>query len=152
MKLRIFTFLSATLAALTNNAQEKDAFYFSKTLTLSMEETYLKVVEVLKAEQFGVVTDIPMDEKIKEKLPDAELKPYRILGVCNPGFAYETLKVEENIGLFLPCKLVLKSIDANTTEVVMINPSAMMQMLGNKELMPIADEVTMRFKQALENL
>jgi uncharacterized protein (DUF302 family) len=152
MKLRIFALLATVLGVSTGNAQEKDAFYFSKTLALSMDETYLKVVDALKTEQFGVVTDIPMDEKIKEKLPDADLKPYRILGVCNPKFAYETLKAEENIGLFLPCKLVLKSIDANTTEVVMLNPSAMMQMLGNNALMPTADEVTKRFKQAMEKL
>jgi uncharacterized protein (DUF302 family) len=152
MKLRLFALLATVLGVFTGNAQEKEALYFSKTLTLNMEEAYLKVVDALKTEQFGVVTDIPMDEKIKDKLPAADLKPYRILGVCNPKFAYETLKVEENIGLFLPCKLVLKSIDANTTEVVMINPSAMMQMLGNEALMPIADEVTKRFKQAMEKL
>ncbi len=152
MKLRIFALLASVLGAFTGNAQENNAFYFSKTLALSMDDTYQKVVEALKTEQFGVVTDIPMDQKIKDKMPDAELKPYRILGVCNPKFAYETLKLEENIGLFLPCKVVLKSIDANTTEVVMINPSAMMKMLGNDALNQVAGEVTTRFQRALKNL
>ncbi|PKP09029.1 MAG: hypothetical protein CVU09_13265 [Bacteroidetes bacterium HGW-Bacteroidetes-4] len=152
MKLRFFALLSSVMGAFTGNAQEKDAFYFSKTLALNMDDTYQKVVDALKTEQFGVITDIPMDQKIKDKVPDAKLKPYRILGVCNPKFAYETLKLEENIGLFLPCKVVLKSIDANTTEVVMINPSTMMKMLGNDALNQVAGEVTTRFRRALENL
>jgi len=62
------------------------------------------------------------------------------------------LLVEENIGLFLPCKILVKQVDENTTEVVMVNPSVLMQMLGNEKLTKVADEVTNRFKKAMESL
>jgi uncharacterized protein (DUF302 family) len=93
-----------------------------------------------------------MDKTLKEKLDNVDMQRYTILGACNPKFAYETLQVEENIGLFLPCKVLVKEIDQDKSEVVMVNPSELMNMLGNEQLTGIADEVTKRFKLALEGL
>ncbi len=133
-------------------AQENDAYYFSKKMKGDFEEIVTKTKDVLKEQGFGVITEIEMEAKLKEKLPDLEMKPYRILGVCNPQFAVETLKIDENIGLFLPCKVLVKDLGNGAVEVVMINPSAMMEMLGNPELVKVADEVTSRFRLAMKKL
>ena len=132
-------------------AQSDTQYYFSKKVNYTFEEATQKITASLKEQGFGIVTELDMDVKIAEKIKDANLKPYKILGACNSGFALKTLKVEENIGLFLPCKVLVKQLD-DEVEVVMVNPSALMGMLGNEELMPVADEVTKRFKKALENL
>lgn len=141
-----------TFSVVGVGAQQVTEYYMSKTLNLTFEETTVLVKDALKKQGFGVITEIEMDEKLKEKIPDANIKPYRILGVCNPGYAYETIKVEENIGLFLPCKVLIKQIDANNTEVVMVNPSVLMGMLGNDSLTNVADKVTKRFKKALADI
>jgi uncharacterized protein (DUF302 family) len=143
----IFTVFISNLSA-----QDDSSYYFSKLVNYSFEEATKKVKESLKEQEFGIITEIDMDKKLSEKLDDIDVKPYRILGACNPMFAYKTLQIEENIGLFLPCKVLIKQVDVNSTEIVMVNPSALMQMLGNDELVLIAEEVTERFRMALEAL
>ncbi len=106
----------------------------------------------MKKEGFGVITEIDMEAKLKEKLDDVDLPPYRILGVCSPSFAYQTIQVEENIGLFLPCKTLIKDVGNGKIEVVMVNPSALMSMLEKEELKKIADEVLKKFLIALDNI
>lgn len=139
---------------LTTNAQnevvtsqnEKDLF-FSKQVKGSMEEVYQKVVEALKVRKFGVITEIDMAKTLNEKL-GVEMKPYKILGVCNPGFAYEAILAEPNIGVFLPCKVILKQLDENTIEVVSVDPEKMMKMLGNNKL----DETAVSVGKELEKV
>ena len=114
-------------------SQSDVSYYFNKQVDMNFEKATEKVKEELKKQGFGVITEIDMDEKLKEKMDEIDIKPYRLLGACNPKFAYETMQVEENIGLFLPCKVIIKYIDEDTSEVVMINPSAMMKMLGNEK-------------------
>lgn len=138
------------LSTITTIAQKDESYYMSKTIDFSYEDATEKVKTALKEQGFGTITEIDMHEKLAEK--ELIIKPYKILGVCNPGYAYETLKVEENIGLFLPCKVLIKQITDNTSEVVMVNPSVLMGMLGNEKLVPVADEVTQKFKAALKNL
>ena len=91
-----------------------------------------------------------MDTKLKEKLSDVKMKPYKILGVCNPSYAYQTIQIDENIGLFLPCKVLIKEKGNGMIEIVMVNPSALMNMLENKELKNIAEKVTLKFLSAFE--
>jgi len=141
-----------TFSVVGAGAQQATEYYMSKSVNLTFEETTVLVKDALKKQGFGVITEIEMDQKLKEKIPDANIKPYRILGVCNPGYAYETIKVEENIGLFLPCKVLIKQIDANNTEVVMVNPSVLMGMLGNDSLTDVAAKVTKKFKSALAEI
>ena len=133
-------------------SQEPPSYYFTKILEGNFEEITQKVKAELKKQGFGVVTEIDMHKILKEKLPDADIKPYKILGVCNPGFAYQTLQVEENIGLFLPCKALVKDLGDGKIEVVMVNPSVLMTTLNNEELEGVADEVTDKFKKALDQL
>ena len=134
------------------SAQKNEKYYFNKTLNSSFEETDTKLRAVMKEQGFGVISEIDMDVKLKEKLSDVKLKPYRILGFCNPGYAYQTIQEEENIGLFLPCKVLIKDLGNEKTEVVMVNPSALMNTLGNKKLDIIAKKVTRKFLAALEKL
>lgn len=149
------TFLVFALALLFTSilsAQENDSYYFSKEVNGSFEDVIKKTKSSLKEQGFGIITEIEMDKTLKEKLDDVDMQRYTILGACNPKFAYQTLQVEENIGLFLPCKVLVKEIDKDKSEVVMVNPSELMKMLGNEKLTGVADEVTKRFKIALENL
>lgn len=141
--LLVIFFLSAA-------AQNDKAYYISKSIDQSFEKATESVKKALKEQGFGTITEINMHDKLAEK--DFEILPYKILGVCNPGYAYKTLQVEENIGLFLPCKVLVKYIDENTSEVVMVNPSVLMGMLGNKELVSVASDVTEKFKEAMNAL
>ena len=142
----LFAAYSVTLA------QVEQKYYSSKIINLKFEDASKKIETVFKSYGFGVITEIDMDVKLKEKLEDVDIKPYRILGICNPSYAYETLKVEENIGLFLPCKVLVKYIDENSTEVIVVNPTALMKLLGNKELIGIAEKVNMKFEKALREI
>ena len=135
-----------------SHAQSPENYYFSKTVNGSMDQVTVKVKTVLKEQGFGIITEIDMKQKLEEKLGKVDIQPYKILGACNPAFALETLKVEENIGLFLPCKVLVKQIESDKMEVVMVNPSALMRMLGNDKLVAIAAEVTEKFEAALREL
>nr|WP_321453514.1 DUF302 domain-containing protein [uncultured Carboxylicivirga sp.] len=144
--------INLTLTVSNLNSQEMDKYYFSKTLKITFEEATIKVKKALADEKFGIVTELDMHQKFIEKGVDPNAKPYRLLGACNPQLAYETIQVEENIGLFLPCKVLIKYIDEQTTEVVMIDPTIVIGTLGNPELIPAAEKVTKSFKAALETL
>ena len=133
-------------------AQQQEKYYTSKTLKETFEEVTGKVKSVLKEQGFGVITEIDMDAKLKEKLVDVAINPYKILGVCNPLFAYQSIQAEENIGLFLPCKVLVKDLGNSTIEVVMVNPAVLMSMLGNKDLDEIAAKVNDKFNAALQKL
>ncbi|MBE0646577.1 MAG: DUF302 domain-containing protein [Bacteroidales bacterium] len=128
------------------------SYFFSTTVNAPFDETTERVKELLKENGFGVVTELDMDQKIEEKLEGVDLKPYKLLGVCNPKMAYDAMQAEENIGLFLPCKMIIKEIDENTTEVVSVDPSVMMKMLGNPKLTPIGDQVTVKLKAVIDRL
>ncbi len=128
-----------------------DNYYFSKTVEGTVESVTVRLKEVLKSEGFGVVTEIDMDKTLKEKI-DVDYKPYRILGVCNATYAYQTLKIEENIGVFLPCKMVIKQVDEKTVEVVSVNPSVLMQAMGNIDLSRVAEQVTVKLRNVVQKL
>ncbi len=155
--IQIFIILMIAVAMSVNAQSEstvsqtgKDLF-FSKQVEGTMDEVYQRVVEALKAEKFGVITEIDMAKTLNEKL-GVEMKPYRILGVCNPGFAFEAIQAEPNIGVFLPCKVILKQMDENTIEVVSINPETMMMMLGNEKLDETAEAVGVKLERVIMEL
>lgn len=105
--------------------------FFSKIRTGDFESVTEKVIAEFKNVGFGVIVEIDMDLALKEKLDEVNMKPYKILGVCNPGFAYKALQAEPNIGVFLTCKVIVKQVDDNKVEVVSSNPGMLMQMLDN---------------------
>jgi uncharacterized protein (DUF302 family) len=126
-------------------------YYFSTTLKTNFEDTILKTTEALKTEGFGVITEIDMQGKLKEKL-GVEYKKYKILGACNPAFAYKALQVEEKIGTILPCNVLVIDKENGTTEVAAINPIASMMAVQNPALEPLAQEVADKLKRIIELL
>jgi len=150
--LKIILALLMILSIQSLSAQEGSGYYFSKTVKVSFEDVTVKVKLALKEQGFDVITEIDMDAKLKEKLDDVDLLPYKILGVCSPAFAWQTIQVEENIGLFLPCKVLVKDKGDANIEVVMVDPAALMGMLNKAELVTIANKVSEKFQNALNSL
>ena len=150
--LKIISVFVMILTIQSLSAQENENFYFSKTVNGTFEDVTNKTKALLKEQGFGVITEIDMDVKLKEKLTDIEMKPYKILGICNPSFAYKTLQIEENIGVFLPCKAIVKDLGNGKIEVVIVNPAALMGMLNKPKLVAIANEVSEKFQNALKKL
>lgn len=151
--MKILSVLAITLFLLnTLSAQQDGNYYFSLTVEGTFEEVTAKTKAELKNQGFGVITEIDMDVTLKEKLDNVDMLPYKILGVCNPSFAYQTLQIEENIGVFLPCKTVIKDLGNGKVEVVIVDPSALMGMLNKDELVNIASEVSEKFQAVLYNL
>ncbi len=130
----------------------KDKYYFAKTVKGSLADVKAKTEEVFKSKGFGLISEIPMHEKLSEKLDNVDMHPYYIMGFCNPGYAYKTLQMEENIGLFLPCKVIVRDNGNESIDVVAINPARAMESIGNEELEPVAGEVTALFLQAIEEM
>jgi uncharacterized protein (DUF302 family) len=126
-------------------------YYFSKTLKVTYENALELVTEALKSEGFGVVSEIRMHEKLKEKL-GVDFKKYTILGACNPAFAYKALKVEDKIGTMLPCNVIVQELSPGTIEVAIVDPIASMQAIENQELGLLAIEVQGKLKNVLANL
>ncbi len=126
-------------------------YYFSKILNVSFEEAVRITTEVLKAEGFGIITEINMHDKLKEKL-GVNFKKYKILGVCNPSFAYSALQAEDKIGTMLPCNVLIIEQEENKIEVAAVNPIASMQAISNNALVDIAQHVTDKLKNAINNL
>lgn len=108
-------------------------------------------METLQDVGFGVITEVNLQEKLKEKL-DVDYKAYTILGACNPGFAYEAIQVEEELGVLLPCNVVIIDKEDGTIQVSAIEAVKMMSVVENPELDKIASTVNSRLKQAIENL
>jgi len=120
----------------------------------SLDEPYeaakARVVEALKAEGFGVITEIDVKATMKEKL-GVDVPPHTILGACNPRLAHAALEVEPDLGVLLPCNVVVYATD-KATRVTAVNAGAMMGMVGNERLAPIAKEVQERLDRVLESL
>ena len=125
-------------------------YYFSKTIDLDFEGAIIKVTEELKKEGFGILTDIDVKATLKKKL-DVDFHKYRILGACNPPFAYQALQAEDKIGTMLPCNVIVQERDGKT-EVSAIDPLASMQAVKNEALSGIAEEVRQKLRAVIEKL
>jgi uncharacterized protein (DUF302 family) len=106
------------------------------------------VIEKLKDEGFGVLTEIDVANTLKQKL-GVEMKRYRILGACNPGFAHKALSVEDKIGVMLPCNVVVQEKDGGEVDVAAIDPRVAMKAVGNPALAEIAAEVAERLSRVV---
>ncbi|MBP1656709.1 MAG: hypothetical protein H6Q31_1310 [Bacteroidetes bacterium] len=120
---------------------------FSKAVNLSFDEALAKVTEELKKEGFGVLTTIDVRETLKKKL-DVEFPRYTILGACNPPFAYKALQAEEEIGLLLPCNVIVYE-KRGQTRVAAFDPMVMSAILGNRQMEPVVDEVKARLERVI---
>ena len=126
-------------------------YYFSKMLKTSFDDALARVVAELKKEGFGILTEIDVRAALKEKL-NVDYKKYRILGACNPTFAYEALQVEDKIGTMLPCNVIVQEISAGVVEVAAIDPIASMQAIDNPKLRSVAEQVQAMLKKVIETL
>ncbi len=126
-------------------------YYFSKVITKDFNEAIDQVTDALKAEGFGILTEIDVQATLKKKL-DVDFRPYKILGACNPPFAYKALQAEENIGTMLPCNVIVQSKENGKVEVSAIDPVASMQAVGNESLGEIAQEIGSKLKRIIEHL
>ena len=127
------------------------SYYFSKTLDMSFDQAISKVTEELKKEGFGILTDINVKDKLKEKL-NVDFTNYRILGACNPPFAYQALQVEDKIGTMLPCNVIVQERPDGKIEVAAIDPIASMQAIANPKLQDIAQQVQAKLKKVIDGL
>ncbi len=149
----IFSFMILSMIWSGVKAQDDcDKMFFSKTLSGDFEQITAKVISEFKKAGFGVVTEIDMDKILNEKLEDVNVNPYKIMGVCNPEFAYQALEANSNTGVFLPCKVIIKQLSDTQIEVVAANPSMQMKMLDNKKLDKLAKEVAEKMQKAIENI
>lgn len=127
------------------------SYYFSKIVNAEFEDTIQKVTDELKKEGFGILTEIDVKETLKKKL-DVDFKRYKILGACNPPFAYKALLAEDKVGTMLPCNVIVIEQEANKIEVAAVDPVASMQAIENPNLAEIADEVRKKLSKVIEVL
>lgn len=120
-------------------------YYFNTTLTTAFEDAVARTVLALKAEGFGIISDI--DEKI-----GVAFRPYRILGACNPKLAHEALQLEDKIGTMLPCNVVVQALADGNVEIAAIDPVASMQAVDNLRLKEAAADVGQRLKRAIGSI
>lgn len=116
----------------------------SKTIPLSFDEAVLKVTDELQKEGFGVITRIDIRETMKQKI-GADVRPYMILGACNPHLAHRALSAEPELGLLLPCNVIVYTDQDGHTHVSLFDPTVMSAIISNPSLKPVAEEVKERF-------
>lgn len=126
-------------------------YYFNKTLNCSFDEAIEKVTESLKQEGFGIITEIDVQQTLKKKI-DVDFRKYKILGACNPSFAYKALLVEDKIGTMLPCNVIVQELGDNVVEVSAVDPIASMQAVTNSALADIAISVQSKLRSAIERV
>ena len=127
------------------------SYYFSKILHVSFDEAIARVTEELKKEGFGILTDIDVQATLKKKL-NVDFRKYRILGACNPPFAYQALQAEDKIGTMLPCNVVVQELPEGNVEIAAVDPVASMMAIENPELGEIATQVQAKLRKVVENL
>ncbi len=123
---------------------------FIKEVEISLEEAVRKVTEELKKEGFGILTKIDVQDKFREKL-GIEFKKYVILGACNPSSAHKAILSEENIGLMLPCNVIVYK-KGNKTIISIIKPTVAMGMIDNEELREIAEKIEKKLGDVINSI
>jgi uncharacterized protein (DUF302 family) len=123
---------------------------YGKTVVLPFEEAIVKVTEALGAEGFGVLTTIDVKATMKKKL-NLDYENYTILGACNPEFAHKALKAEKEIGLLLPCNVIVYQTD-DVVHVSAMLPSAAMSAIENDKIASVAEEVEHKLKRVIDSL
>ena len=126
-------------------------FGFGKPVDLSFDAAIEKVTAVLQTEGFGVLSDIDVAGKMKEKLGE-DMPPYRILGACNPPLAHQAVSAVPDIGLLLPCNVLVREDDAGVVHVSFMDPEAVLSLVGNDDVKPLAGEVKARLQRVMEAL
>lgn len=124
-------------------------YYYSKTVDTGFDEAVSRVTQALKTEGFGILTEIDVTTTLKKKL-DVDFRQYRILGACNPPFAYKALQAEDKVGTMLPCNVIVQEAANGTVEIAAVDPVASMQAIDNSELLKIAGTIRQKLQQAIQ--
>jgi uncharacterized protein (DUF302 family) len=127
------------------------SYHFSKRLNVPFDTAVTHVIEGLKREGFGILTDIDVKSTLKNKLGE-DFRPYRILGACNPPLAFRALQLEDKIGTMLPCNVIVQEHESGGVEVSAVDPVASMQAIDNPGLADVAKEVRAKLKKVVEGL
>src|SRR5665647_3700700 len=123
-------------------------YYISKKISTDFDQAVQLITESLKKEGFGVLTEIDIQEKLKEKL-NVDFRKYKILGACNPAYAYKSLQLEDKIGTMLPCSVIVQELGNNEIEVAAVDPVASMMAIENPMLKDIAEEIRQKLKRVI---
>ena len=126
-------------------------YYFTTIVNAGFEEAVQQVTTALQAEGFGIISVINLHEKFKEKL-GIDFKQYRILGACNPAYAYKALQAEEKIGTMLPCNVLVIDKENGQTEISAVSPVASMMAITNPALEPLATEVMEKLRKVIQSV
>ena len=126
-------------------------YYINKTVEGDFEETIAQVKEALTKEGFGVLSEISISEKLKEKL-SVDYPKYTILGACNPVFAFKALQEENKIGTMLPCNVIVRQVDEKTVEVAAIDPVVSMVGVENEKVSAVAGEIKAKLTRVIDSL
>lgn len=127
------------------------SYYFNKIVEGKFSKVIENVTEELKKEGFGILTEIDVKATLKKKL-DVDFRNYRILGACNPIFAYKALQAEEKVGTMLPCNVVVQEKPDGKIEVSAVDPVASMQAIDNPTLVEIAQDIQHKLKKVIDNI
>ncbi len=123
-------------------------YAFSAILDTSYEDAVSRVTNALKDEGFGVLTEIDVKATLKKKL-DADFRKYVILGACNPPYAHKTLQADLDVGLLLPCNVIVYETDDRKAYVSALNPISALEIIKNDEIGKIAEEVSAKLKSVI---
>ncbi|MBU1023372.1 DUF302 domain-containing protein [bacterium] len=127
------------------------SYYINRIVEMQFDTAVAKAREELKNEGFGVLTEIDVKATLKKKL-DVDFRNYIILGACNPPFAYQALQTESNIGVMLPCNVVLQETEDGSTEISAINPLVAMASVNNPDLAEIAEQIRNKLAKVVESI
>lgn len=126
-------------------------YYFTTMTNGNFDDIEAQLIELLKDEGFGILTQIDMKKTLKAKL-NVDFKKYKILGACNPPFAHKALQLENKIGTMLPCNIIIQEIAPNSIEVSAINPIVTMQSVKNEQLKDVAINVSSKLENVIKKL
>lgn len=121
-------------------------YYFSKTKNVSFEKALEEVTAKLKGEGFGILTEIDVKGTLKNKL-DVDFRKYKILGACNPPFAYKALQADDKIGTMPPCNVVVQEVSEGVIEIAAADPVVSMQSVANPRLAEVADQIQAKLRR-----
>jgi uncharacterized protein (DUF302 family) len=127
------------------------SYYFSKVLDTDFQTAIDRTVAGLKVKGFGIITEIDLKTTFQNKL-GKDIRPYRILGACNPNYAYEAIQVENKVATMLPCNVIVQELEDGKIEVAAINPVESMAAIRNDRLKDLAGNVEGLLKEVVENL
>ncbi|MCT4602100.1 MAG: DUF302 domain-containing protein [Marinifilum sp.] len=127
------------------------SYYIKRSTNFNFDEAIERITQAVQTEGFGILTDIDVKSTLKEKI-NVDFKKYRILGACNPSFAYEALQVEDQIGIMMPCNITVIEQDNGHVDISIMDPTTAFDVIENEELQPFAIELKMKLERCLTYL